>query len=108
MAERKVTKLKLSNGQVIRFFDKDALHYDEKVNRLLVGDAYIDNLIINNNLTILEIDDIPADQYTEVVVRDGMKRLRVRPKNEFLADIGGYSAKMDNEAKTLKIKLGKQ
>lgn len=103
--EIKVTKVKLDNGTVYRFIDKGAIHYDEE-GRLVVGDAIIDNLIINNNLKILEIDDVPADQYQEVVVRDGTKRLRVRPKNEFLEDIGGCSYKVDGEV--LSIKLGKQ
>lgn len=108
MSEMKVTKVKLSNGQIYRFYDKDGLHYDEKINRLLVGDAIIDNLVVKQGLIILEIDDIPANQYTEVVVRDGMKRLRVRPKDEFLEDIGGCSYKMNEETGVLSLKIGKQ
>ncbi len=105
MPELKVTKVKLSNGTIYRFYDKDALHYNEQ-GKLVVGDAIIDNLVVNSNLTIVEIDDVPANEYTEVVVRDGTKKLRVRPKNEFLADIGGYSAKEENGV--LSLQLGKQ
>lgn len=105
--ERKVTKVKLSDGRIFRFFDNDALHIDEKINKIVVGDAIIDNLLAENaTLRIVEIDDIDVNEYTDVVVRDGMKRLRARNKNEFLADIGGYSAKEENGV--LSLQLGKQ
>ena len=105
--ERKVTKVKLSNGQIYRFYDKDAIHVDGKLDKIVVGDAIIDNLLAQNaTLTIVEINDIPTDEYVEVVVRDGSKRLRVRSKDDFLSDIGGYTAKEENGI--LSLKLGKQ
>lgn len=105
--ERKVTKVKLSDGRIYRCFDKDAIRYNEQ-GILVVGDTIIDNLVINQGLKIIEINDVPADQYTEVVVRDGSKRLRVRPKDEFLEDIGGCSYNMNSTTGVLSLKIGKQ
>ena len=88
MSEMKISKVKLSNGQVISFFD----------------------LIITQGLKIVELDDVDAVEFnnSKIVVQDptdGM--LKRHDANNLLEDIGGYSAKVEDNG-TLFLKLGKQ
>lgn len=102
----KITKVKLSNGDIYSFFDKDAIRLNEQ-GILVTGDTVIDNIIINGHLSILEIDDVDVSEYTNILVQnDATGEIARRNKNNLLEDIGGYSAKIDNQV--LKIKLGKQ
>ena len=109
MAEEKITKLKLSNGQIYSYFDKGALHYDKVSKRILVGDTFIDNVLIKDNLFILEVDDVPIENISHYIVQDGITEEIGRvDKDKVLENIGGYSAKVDTNNNGLKIKLGKQ
>ena len=105
--ELKITKLKLSNNQIYSFFDKDAMHYDEQSGKILVGDAFIDNVLINNaGLFIIEINDVDVNEYTTILVQNSTTgEIARRDKNKLLEDIGGYSAKV--ESTKLSLKLGK-
>lgn len=107
--ELKITKLKLSNGQIYSFFDKDAMHYDEQSGKLLVGDAFIDNVLINNEgLFIIELDDMPIEKVIDnLLTQDRLTgKIRRRDINKVLEDIGGYSANAQNGV--LSLQLGKQ
>lgn len=103
---RKVSRVKMADGKTYQYFDKDALHIDDE-GHILVGDPFIDTLVLEQNLKIVTINGVNVDDYEEIVVRDKGKQLRVRPKNEFLDDIGGYSAKMEN-SNVLRLRRGKQ
>ena len=110
MPDQKISKVKLSNGQVYSFFDNDALHLHEG-DTLVVGNAVIDNLIINEHLSILEINDMSIEEFLDehsyvVTYNELSKQLKKRSSNNFLADIGGYSAKVEDNV--LSLKLGKQ
>lgn len=108
MADKKITKVKLSNGQIYSFFDKDAIHYEE--GKLVVGNAIIDNLIITQNLQIEEIDDIPIDKYIDNVLTWDRQtgKIKRRSTDILLQDIGGCSYKMDDDTGVLSLKIGKQ
>ena len=100
---------KLSNGQIYSYFDKGALHYDKVSKRILVGDTFIDNVLIKDNLFILEVDDVPIENISHYIVQDGITEEIGRvDKDKVLENIGGYSAKVDTNNNVLKIKLGKQ
>ena len=106
MANEKITKLKLSDGNIYSFFDANALHFDKDSGKLLVGDAFIDNVLIQNNLFILEIDDVDVNEYTKILVQnEATGEIARRDKNKMLEDIGGYSASEQNGV--LSLKLGK-
>ena len=105
----KITKLKLSDGNIYSFFDKDALHFDIDSGKLLVGDTFIDNVLIQNNLFILEIDDVDVNEYTKILVQnDATGEIAKRDKNKMLEDIGGCSYNLDEQTGVLSLKIGKQ
>jgi len=109
MSEMKISKVKLDNGQVISFFDTGAVHYDS-AGRLVVGIAWIDNLIIQNGLKIVELDDVDAVEFnnSKIVIQDPTDgTIKRHDANNLLEDIGGYSAKVEDNG-TLFLKLGKQ
>ena len=102
MPENKITKVRLSNGQIYSFFDKGALRLnDEGV--LVTGDTVVDNIIISGGLKITHIDDVPVDKYDYIVVQDRAGKLDRRPKSTFLNDDLGAGAEVQN--KVLEIKL---
>ena len=106
MAEQKITKVKLNNGEVYSFFDTGAIHYD--AGRLVVGNALIDNLIIRQGLRIVELDDVDAIEFVNsnvVIEKDGI--IKKHSADNLLEDIGGCSYSLDNDG-TLTLKLGKQ
>ena len=112
MPEQKISKVKLSNGKIYSFFDNDAIHYDEQ-GRLLVDNAVIDNLIINGSLSIEEINEMSVEEFLEensyiLAYNDYSKEIKKKAANTLLRDIGGYSAKVDDETCVLSLKLGKQ
>lgn len=105
----KITKVKLSNGQIYSFFDKDAIRLNEQ-GILVVGDQVVDDVIINGNLSVIEIDDIPVDKYIDnVLTQDPItKQIKKRSTDILLEDIGGCSYDMDDETGILSLKIGKQ
>jgi len=107
--EQKISKVKLSNGQIYSFFDSGAIHYDEKFDRLLVGVAIIDDLIITHGLTIEQIDDIDVEEFitSNLLVEKGGV-VKKHPTSNLLEDIGGCSYKMDANTGVLSLKIGKQ
>lgn len=105
----KITKVKLSNGQIYSFFDKDAIRLNEQ-GILVVGDQVVDDVIINGNLSVIEIDDIPVDKYIDnVLTQDPItKQIKKRSTDILLEDIGGCSYDMDEDNGVLSLKIGKQ
>ena len=105
-----IKKIKLSDGSVYSIFDEGALRIDPKSNKLLTGNQVVDNVIIEGNLSILEIDDVPLDAAIDnVLVQDATTgQIKKRSTDKLLEDIGGISYSIDNTSGTLSFKLGKQ
>lgn len=104
MAE--IKKIKLSDGSIYAIFDEGALRLNEN-NILITGNQIVDAVIIKSGLSILEIDDIPIEQSIDNVLVQDTKtgRIKKRAANQLLADIGGYSCKVQDEV--FSFKLGK-
>ena len=64
-------------------------------------------VIIQKNLTIIEIDDVPIEQAIDnVLVQDKTTgRIMKRSTDQLLADIGGVSCEVENS--TFSVKIGK-
>ena len=112
MPEQKISKVKLSDGKIYSFFDNNAIHIDEKINELVVGNATIDDLIINRHLSIVEIDDMSIEEFLDthsyiLTYNELSQEIKKRPTENLLKDIGGYSAKVDDTTGVLSLKLGK-
>lgn len=105
-----IKKIKLSDGSVYSIFDEGALRLDPESNKLLTGNQIVDNVIIEGNLSILEIDDVPLDAAIDnVLVQDATTgQIKKRSTDKLLEDIGGISYSIDNASGTLSFKLGKQ
>ena len=105
-----IKKIKLSDGSVYSIFDEGALRLDPESNKLLTGNQVVDNVIIEGNLSILEIDDVPLDAAIDnVLVQDATTgQVKKRSTDKLLEDIGGISYSIDNTSGTLSFKLGKQ
>ena len=105
-----IKKIKLSDGSVYSIFDEGALRLDPESNKLLTGNQAVDNVIIEGNLSILEIDDVPLDAAIDnVLVQDATTgQVKKRSTDKLLEDIGGISYSIDNTSGTLSFKLGKQ
>ena len=105
-----IKKIKLSDGSVYSIFDEGALRLDPESNKLLTGNKVVDNVIIEGNLSILEIDDVPLDAAIDnVLVQDATTgQVKKRSTDKLLEDIGGISYSIDNTSGTLSFKLGRQ
>ena len=105
-----IKKIKLSDGSVYSIFDEGALRLDPESNKLLTGNKVVDNVIIEGNLSIWEIDDVPLDAAIDnVLVQDATTgQVKKRSTDKLLEDIGGISYSIDNTSGTLSFKLGKQ
>lgn len=101
-----IKKVKLSDGSVYSFFDNGALRLNEN-NILITGSKVVDRVIIQKNLTIIEIDDVPIEQAIDnVLVQDKTTgRIMKRSTDQLLADIGGVSCEVKDS--TFSVKIGK-
>ena len=101
-----IKKVKLSDGSVYAFFDNGALRLNEN-NILVTGDEVVDQVIIQKNLIIIEIDNVPVEQAIDnVLVQDKTTgRIVKRSIDQLLADIGGVSCKVEDS--TFSVKIGK-
>ena len=90
-----IKKVKLSDGSVYSFFDNGALRLNEN-NILITGNNVVDQVIIQKNLTIIEIDDVPIEQTIDnVLVQDTTTgRIMTRSTDHLLAEISGGSWKI--------------
>ena len=105
-----IKKIKLSDGSVYSIFDEGALRLDPESNKLLTGNQVVDNVIIEGNLSILEIDDVPLDAAIDnVLVQDATTgQIKKRSTDKLLEDIGGISYSIDNTSAMRAFKLRKQ
>ena len=107
--QRKIKKIKLSNGQVYSIFDEGALHLNAN-NILVTGNDIVDTVILQGNLYITEIDDIPvANSINNVLVQDSVTgEVKKRSTDYLLEDIGGISYNINDSTGVLSFKFGKQ
>lgn len=104
--DKVIKKVKLSDGSVYAFFDNGALRLNEN-NILVTGDEVVDQVIIQKNLIIIEIDNVPVEQAIDnVLVQDKTTgRIMKRSIDQLLADIGGVSCEVKDS--TFSVKIGK-
>lgn len=102
---KKIKKIKLSDGSIYSIFDEGALRLNE--NKILVtGNSVVDQIIIRKGLSISEVDDIPIEQsINNVLVQGAAGKIMTRSTNELLKDIGGVSCKVQGD--TFIIQVGK-
>ena len=68
--QRRIKKIKLSDGSIYSIFDEGSLRLNAN-NVLVTGNDIVDTVILNGNLSITEIDDIPvSDSIDNVLVQD--------------------------------------
>ena len=103
-----IKKIKLSDGSVYSIFDEGALRLNRE-GKLITGNKSIDQLILECDLYIDEIDDVPVDNgITNVVTmvqENGYWVMKRRSTDYLLKDIGGTSSEV--EGNTLTLKIGK-
>lgn len=101
-----IKKIKLSDGSVYSIFDEGALRLNSE-GKLVTGNIVVDEVIVNNNLYIIEVDDVPVEQEINNVVtmvqENGKWTMKKRSTNYLLKDIGGTSHEVDDNILTLKI-----
>lgn len=104
----KIKKIKLSNGSIYSIFDEGALRLNSD-SKLITGNDIVDKVILDGNLFITEIDDVPVEDSIEnVLVQDTTTgQIKKRTINKLLEDIGGCSYAFDNYTGTLTLKTGK-
>ena len=104
--DKVIKKVKLSDGSVYAFFDNGALRLNEN-NILVTGDEVVDQVIIQKNLIIIEIDNVPVEQVIDnVLVQDKTTgRIMKRSTDQLLADIGGISCEVKDS--NFSVKIGK-
>ena len=113
-----IKKIKLSDGTVYNIVDAGALRVDE-YGRILTPNPTLNQIIINNNLDIVEINEVPiADAIDnlltveEVTINKGtpdeIKTQRVKKRNVkyILEDIGGQ-VQVDTQGSVLELKVGR-
>lgn len=111
---KKIKKIKLSNGQIYSIFDEGALRLDSE-NRLITGNTLVDKVIIEGNLSIAEVDDVPVGTNIDNVMvaynvgtSDApVYQVKKRSTDELLKDIGGISYSMDDATGVLSLNIGK-
>lgn len=105
-----IKKIKLSDGSVYSIFDEGALRLDQNTNKLITGNTIVDKILLDGDLFISEIDDVPIEQaINNVLVQDSATgQIKKRSTDKLLEDIGGISYKIDNDTGTLSFKFGKQ
>ena len=109
LADKRIKKIRLSNNETYAILDKGALRLDSS-NKLITGNTIVDKLILEGNLFITEIDDVPVSQSIgNVLVQDTTTgEIKKRSTDQLLEDIGGISYNMDDTNGILSLKLGRQ
>ena len=109
MADNRIKKIKLSNGSVYSIFDEGSLRLNSN-NILITGNSIVDEVILEGNLYITEVDDIPiTSNIDNVLVQDSVTgEIKKRSTDYLLEDIGGISYNMDDTNGILSLKFGKQ
>lgn len=107
MAEEKITKVKLSDGQIYSFFDTGAIRQNAQ-GVLITGNQIIDEAILQGHLYITEIDDMNVAVDNVLTQNASTGEIMKRDADKLLEDIGGASYNMNDSTGTLSLKIGKQ
>jgi len=102
-----IKKIKLSNNQIYSIFDNGALRLDEVTHKLITGNSIVDQVILDGDLYITEVDDIPVDPTNVLVWEETTGQIYKRSTNLLLEDIGGISYGMNANTGILSLKYGK-
>lgn len=103
-----IKKIKLNNGQIYSIFDNGALRLDSATHKLITGNSIVDQVLLDGDLYIAEVDDIPVDPTNVLVWEETTGQIYKRSTNLLLEDIGGISYGMDEDTGILSLKYGKQ
>ena len=103
-----IKKIKLSNDQIYSIFDNGALRIDDATHKLITGNSIVDQVLLDGDLYIAEVDDIPVDPTNVLVWEEATGQIYKRSTNLLLEDIGGISYGMDEDTGILSLKYGKQ
>ena len=103
-----IKKIKLSNGDIYSIFDEGALRLDDITHKLITGNTIVDQVLLDGDLYIAEVDDIPVDPSNVLVWDESTGKVLKRSTNLLLADIGGISYDMDSNNGILSLQFGKQ
>ena len=108
--EKKIKKIKLSNGEIYSIFDNDAIHYETRDGNIVMitGNTVVDNVILNDGHFIIEIDDTNVAVGNLLTVNTSTGKIEKRDAAKVLEDIGGCSYNMNDSNQTLSLKIGKQ
>lgn len=103
-----IKRIKLSDGSVYSIFDEGALRLNNE-GKLVTGNIVVDQIIVNTDLYITAVDDVPVEQEINNVVtmvqENGKWVMKRRSTNYLLKDIGGTSHEVEDS--TLSLKIGK-
>lgn len=103
-----IKRIKLSDGSVYSIFDEGALRLNNE-GKLVTGNIVVDQIIVNTDLYITAVDDVPVEQEINNVVtmvqENGKWAMKRRSTNYLLKDIGGTSHEVEDS--TLSLKIGK-
>lgn len=102
-----IKKIKLSDGSVYSIFDEGAIRLNE-AGKLITGNTIVDKIILEDNVYIAEIDDVPVDSDIDNVVtmvrdENGYYTFKKRSTDVLLKDIGGTSYSFEEGVLSLKI-----
>lgn len=103
-----IKRIKLSDGSVYSIFDEGALRLNDE-GKLVTGNIVVDQIIVNTDLYIIAVDDVPVEQEINNVVtmvqENGKWTMKRRSTDYLLKDIGGTSHEVEDS--TLSLKIGK-
>ena len=102
-----IKRITLSDGSVYSIFDEGALRLND-AGKLVTGNTVVDELILEGNLYITEVDNVPVDESIDNVVtmvrdENGYYSLKKRSTDKLLEDIGGTSTSVKDGTLTMKI-----
>ena len=102
-----IKRITLSDGSVYSIFDEGALRLND-AGKLVTGNTVVDELILEGNLYITEVDNVPVDESIDNVVtmvrdENGYYTFKRRSTDKLLADIGGTSTSVKDGTLTMKI-----
>lgn len=84
-----IKKIKLSNGSTYAIFDQGALRLDSDGKTIITGNGAVDRIIIDGNLHITEIDEIPlADTKYKVLVQGTNGEIQYEDIRIVLSNLG--------------------
>lgn len=92
-----IKTIKLSNGYIYAIFDQEALRLDPSTKKIITGVGGVDKMILDGDLYITEIDNIPlADTNMKVITQDADGKIIKEDIRKVLKKLGVITAKVNN------------